>query len=74
MFLFFVPFCYTNFFPLRANIWQGTFPHHNSAKDNFVGTNPVELFPQNDFGLHNMAGNVWEWTEDAWTEDDVSEL
>lgn len=57
----------------KANIWQGTFPHHNSAKDNFVGTNPVELFPQNDFGLHNMAGNVWEWTEDAWTEDDPKE-
>lgn len=56
-----------------ANIWQGTFPHHNSAKDGFVGTNPVELFPQNDFGLHNMAGNVWEWTEDIWAEDTPKE-
>ncbi|KAJ0179806.1 hypothetical protein K1T71_004397 [Dendrolimus kikuchii] len=56
-----------------ANIWQGTFPHHNSAKDGYVGTNPVELFPQNDFGLYNMAGNVWEWTEDTWSQDTPKE-
>ncbi|XP_026740176.1 formylglycine-generating enzyme [Trichoplusia ni] len=49
-----------------ANIWQGTFPTHNSAKDGYIGTNPVNMFPQNDFGLYNMAGNVWEWTEDSW--------
>ncbi|CAF4899011.1 unnamed protein product [Pieris macdunnoughi] len=52
-----------------ANIWQGTFPHHNSAKDGYIGTNPVHLFPQNDFGLHNMAGNVWEWTDSVWSKD-----
>lgn len=50
----------------RANIWQGTFPTHNSAKDGYVGTSPVNMFPPNDFGLYNMAGNVWEWTEDSW--------
>lgn len=58
----------------RANIWQGTFPNHNSAKDGYIGTNPVQLFPQNDFGLHNMAGNVWEWTEDSWSCDNVSNI
>ncbi|XP_061710101.1 formylglycine-generating enzyme-like [Cydia pomonella] len=52
-----------------ANIWQGTFPNHNSAKDGYIGTNPVNMFEQNGFGLHNMAGNVWEWTEDSWTKD-----
>nr|XP_021188951.2 formylglycine-generating enzyme [Helicoverpa armigera] len=49
-----------------ANIWQGTFPTHNSAKDGYEGTCPVHMFPPNDFGLYNMAGNVWEWTEDSW--------
>ncbi|XP_014365671.2 formylglycine-generating enzyme [Papilio machaon] len=56
-----------------ANIWQGTFPHHNSEKDGYIGTNPVHLFQQNDFGLHNMAGNVWEWTEDSWSSDNPKE-
>ncbi|XP_047527085.1 formylglycine-generating enzyme [Vanessa atalanta] len=63
-------------FPNRkhmANIWQGTFPNHNSAKDGYVGTNPVHLFPQNDFGLYNIAGNVWEWTEDFWSNDNPNE-
>ena len=26
----------------------------------------VESFPPNDFGLHNVHGNVREWVEDCW--------
>eukprot|EP00996_Jenningsia_fusiforme_P000807 NODE_1731_length_1423_cov_55.231441_g1561_i0.p1 GENE.NODE_1731_length_1423_cov_55.231441_g1561_i0~~NODE_1731_length_1423_cov_55.231441_g1561_i0.p1 ORF type:complete len:437 (-),score=72.30 NODE_1731_length_1423_cov_55.231441_g1561_i0:112-1377(-) len=40
----------------------------NSKEDGHSGTCPVDAYgPQNDYGMHNMAGNVWEWTADKWT-------
>ena len=50
-----------------ANIWQGRFPVKNTVEDGYAGTAPVDAFPANDYGLHNMAGNVWEWCADPWS-------
>jgi sulfatase modifying factor 1 len=47
-----------------ANTWQGSFPHQNLAEDGFERTSPVTAFPPNGYGVHDMIGNVWEWTTD----------
>ena len=51
-----------------ANTWQGEFPWQNLSADGYEWTSPVGAFPPNGYGLHEMTGNVWEWTTD-WYQD-----
>ena len=48
----------------KANTWQGIFPTSNTKEDGFERSSPVKSYPPNGYGLYDMAGNVWEWTQD----------
>jgi formylglycine-generating enzyme required for sulfatase activity len=52
-----------------ANTYQGQFPLKDNGEDGHVGITAVAQFPPNGYGLYDMAGNVWQWTNDWYRPD-----
>ncbi len=48
---------------IKGNVWEGPFPVFDSGQDGyFKSIAPIGQFSPNENNIHDLFGNVWEWT------------
>ncbi len=47
-----------------VNVYNGEFPYRNTGEDGYLYTAPIGKTGITSLGFTDMAGNVWEWTDD----------
>jgi len=48
---------------IKSNVWEGNFPFFDEGNDGYqIKVAPVGEFIPNEYNIHDLFGNVWEWT------------